>query len=122
MEEKPLIIRQKLEKLGYSKEEDYFYHLNRRLIEQRRKQLDVGRRRQQADQEKNSHWMKCPKCGSSLKDSNILGIYVEQCPDCGGVFMDQGEIETLLEAKRSRTFLNRLKRLFQPKEDFPTFF
>ena len=66
--------------------------------------------------------MRCPKCGSSLKEEEYAGIVlVDRCSskDCGGsVFFDEGELEILMKAKtplpqrylQALTFCNGLWR------------
>jgi hypothetical protein len=44
---------------------------------------------------KQAHWMKCPKCGMDLQELQLHGITVDQCANCGWVFLDKGELEQL---------------------------
>jgi protein-arginine kinase activator protein McsA len=44
---------------------------------------------------KQAHWMKCPKCGMDLQEIALHGVKVDQCANCGGIFLDAGEIEQL---------------------------
>ena len=101
-------LRDELEKEGYSKEEEYFYNLNRELIEKRRKDLDFRRRSQQVLQERASHWMKCPKCGHEMKELTYSGICLDQCTGCRGIYLDLGEIETLFRVTEPRTLLRAI--------------
>lgn len=110
-----------MNKDGYSQEEKYFYELNKELIESRRHKLDAARKQKRANEEKKAHWMKCPKCGSQLKETTQLGICMEQCSDCRGVFMDVAELETLIATKQSHTFLSRLKKFFESNESASIF-
>jgi hypothetical protein len=38
--------------------------------------------------ERRSHFMKCPKCGGTLKTESYHGIDLDRCPDCHGVWLD----------------------------------
>lgn len=97
---------------GYDKESEYFYKLNKELIERRRRELDQQRAAQAAQQEKAAHWMRCPKCGHQLKQANLLGIVVDECSGCGGLFLDRGEVRTLLEVKEPQgAFVEYLRRI-----------
>jgi len=40
--------------------------------------------------------MRCPKCGESLRKTPYRRIQVESCPACGGIWLDQEEVETLV--------------------------
>ncbi len=121
MEER-VTLHDEFKKEGYSKEEQYFYKLNRELIEGRRARLDERRATRRAENETKAHWMRCPKCGSKMQNLDLFQIEMERCRHCHGVYMDQDELETLLETKQPKTFLDRLKRVFEPKEEVPRMF
>lgn len=101
-----------MRKLGYDKEEEYFYKLNKKLIEELRKNRDQERIKQQAEAKNEPYWMKCPKCGSPLQEVDLLGIKADQCTGCRGIFFDQGELEILLKSEEPKGFLGGLRRIF----------
>lgn len=35
----------------------------------------------------------CPNCSSEMTISNRMGVEIDQCPRCKGVWLDRGEIE-----------------------------
>lgn len=41
------------------------------------------------------HWMRCPKCGLLLDEITFRGVKVDKCFGCGGVYLDDGELEQL---------------------------
>ena len=41
----------------------------------------------------------CPKCGGRMRTYERSEIVVEQCEECRGIFLDQGELERLVEAE-----------------------
>lgn len=43
----------------------------------------------------------CPKCGSDMRSYERNQIVVDQCTGCGGLFLDRGELERLIEAESS---------------------
>ncbi|HNW91491.1 MAG TPA: zf-TFIIB domain-containing protein [bacterium] len=47
------------------------------------------------------HWRRCPSCGGKLAENNCKGVIIDGCPACGGIWLDKGELELLLRAKRS---------------------
>lgn len=56
--------------------------------------------------------MKCPKCGSDLKQVVFRGIKIDKCDSCKGVWLDDGELEKLAgpEEKSSiREIINLFK-------------
>jgi Zn-finger nucleic acid-binding protein len=41
----------------------------------------------------------CPKCRGAMRTYVRGGIVVELCEDCRGIFLDQGELERLIDAE-----------------------
>jgi protein-arginine kinase activator protein McsA len=76
-------------------EDEYFV---RQELERRKKWAQEQSQKMAADQKeqlKQQHWMKCPKCGMDLKEIELHGVKVDQCANCGGVFLDAGEMEQI---------------------------
>ncbi len=67
---------------------------NRFIAEQERKALEKLRA-QMASVPKGL----CPRCGGSLTRQAMEGVTVDSCPACKGFWLDQGELETLVERK-----------------------
>ncbi len=44
--------------------------------------------------------MKCPRDGTEMDHLARHGVEIEHCPACGGVWLDGGELEHLIEAVR----------------------
>lgn len=42
--------------------------------------------------------MKCPRCNSELAIEDYRGIEVDRCPNCGGLWLDYGELDQLEDA------------------------
>ena len=40
--------------------------------------------------------MKCPKCELEMQRSTYQGVEVDRCSTCNGIFLDQGEVEHVL--------------------------
>jgi hypothetical protein len=49
------------------------------------------------DEERRSHFMKCPKCGADLIVEEYHGIEIDRCPECHGIWFDAGEAELLID-------------------------
>jgi len=43
--------------------------------------------------------MKCPRDGTELARVNILGIELDKCHKCDGIWLDRGELERLRDSK-----------------------
>jgi uncharacterized protein len=97
-------VRDDLRKRGYSKEEEYFHRKDRELLDKLRQKAEAQRSELVSKNEDAEYWMRCPKCGSPLKEEKYGDVVlVDRCTtkECGGVFFDGGELEILLRAKPS---------------------
>ncbi|HZH04948.1 MAG TPA: zf-TFIIB domain-containing protein, partial [Myxococcaceae bacterium] len=50
----------------------------------------------QRDALKTLHHMRCPKCGMELHTLDRGSVQVDACFNCKGVWLDAGELETLV--------------------------
>jgi hypothetical protein len=57
--------------------------------------------------------MRCPKCGAALQEVPYRSVKVDECPDCGGIWLDKGELEVLIGPK-AEGWLQRLFEAFIP--------
>ncbi len=55
------------------------------------------------------HFMHCPKCGLKLDEITFRGVRVDKCFACGGVWLDDGELE---ELAGQPGFFEALRRMF----------
>lgn len=58
----------------------------------------------------------CPKCEGRLRKYERSGIVIERCDACRGLFLDQGELEHLIEAEGALLYRSRPPRR-RPKPD-----
>ena len=66
-------------------EDEYFAKQNAELIRDMRAKLN-----------------KCPRCGADLKEQHVENVKIDECNDCGGVWLDHGELEQLARVNRAR--------------------
>lgn len=86
-------------------EDEYFARADAELMKERRARLDAER----LTQERTSHYNKCPKCGASLTERDHHGVKIDQCAECGGMWLDKGELELIEEIDRkSEGFVSSL--------------
>ncbi len=78
-------------------EDEYFARQNAELIKQMRARLDADR----VSRERNSHYMKCPKCGADLQEAVKGHVTIDICPECHGAWFDAGEVELMREASKN---------------------
>ena len=90
-------------------EEEYFARLDAELMKERRARLDAEREKQ----ERSAHFNKCPKCGCDLTEREHHHVKVDECRECGGMWLDKGELEMIEEVDRRRPGF--MKSLFGSK-------
>ena len=77
-------------------EDEYFLRQNAELIKRMRARLDDERRKQ----ERTAHFMKCPRCGADLKEREAGSVKFDVCPECHGLWIDQGEIDLIQQVRQ----------------------
>ena len=84
---------------GYNEAERQFHEKDQEALRALRAKLDAQRVAAKAAAEKAAHWMRCPKCGSQMKEVAMGGVIVDQCGSCGGVYFDAGEFDARRRAQ-----------------------
>lgn len=74
-------------------EEEYFAKQEAELLKKRREEAQ----RVSIQTERQSHYMKCPKCGADLATEDYQGVQIDRCPECTGMWLDAGEAEALIK-------------------------
>ena len=66
---------------------------------EKKRRIALAARKETADAERERlralHHMRCPKCGLELQEVAFRGVNADVCFACGGVFLDQGEIDRI---------------------------
>lgn len=75
--------------------------------EEKHKQLKSDERKRL----KETHYMRCPKCGMELIEIAYKGLLVDKCSECDGVWLDAGELEAV--AKLEKPSLDKLFSVFK---------
>jgi acetyl-CoA carboxylase beta subunit len=73
-------------------EEEYFAKEEAKRLRKQREEAQA----QEEQERRQTHYMKCPKCGADLVTEEYMGVEVDRCPDCKGTWFDAGETEDLL--------------------------
>ena len=92
-------------------EEKYILKMEEEQLKKLRAKCDQKRGEERKEFQKESHWMKCPKCGSDLEEINLQSVFIDKCNQCGGIRLDHGELELLVDGQAKMT-KGLLKRLF----------
>ncbi|HVO96208.1 MAG TPA: zf-TFIIB domain-containing protein [Terriglobales bacterium] len=71
-----------------AKEDIFFAERDRELLDKLRAQL------RRVD--KSVGELRCPKCPGQLETYTFEGFVLDRCHECGGVWMDRGELEAVV--------------------------
>jgi hypothetical protein len=64
---------------------------------------------------KTTCYMRCPKCGGNLHEVAFRGIRIDRCSTCGGVWLDNGELEKLAGTE-DKSFISDVLSFFSGKK------
>ena len=79
-------------------EHEYFAKQNLEIIHEMRVKLDAQRKAT----EREAHHNKCPRCGADLEEQHAEHVRIDECPECGGIWLDKGELDQLRRVNRAR--------------------
>ena len=96
----------KLRQKQQAEENRYFAEEDRRKLEKLRSQSEAEGVRLGA----------CPRDGSPLTQREHHGVAVDDCPRCGGLWLDKGELEILLEREDEGWASRWLRSILKPSE------
>jgi uncharacterized protein len=102
--------KEKMARKPSEKEEEYFV----RMEFERKKKLEEEKHKILGKEEKKRlkdlHYMRCPKCGMELIEIYYNEVHTDKCSECGGIWLDAGEFESL--SKTDNSVLSGLFRMF----------
>ena len=87
-------------------EEEYFHRKNKEAIEKLRQKMKVAKEAKAA----GTSSMRCPRCDGALKSSMFEEVEIDTCENCGGVWLDSGELELLTKHESAGWFSRLLNR------------
>lgn len=87
-------------------EDEYFAKRDAELLRQKREREQA----RQEEEARRAHYMKCPKDGFDLATRQQQGVSVEVCPECGGMWLDAGELEQLVSLAEQPGMMRRVIR------------
>jgi len=80
-------------------EEEYFARENLTKLKNLALEKNAKLAAEEKERLKKLHWMRCAKCGSELHEVLFRGVTIDKCFNCGGVFLDNGELEKVAGAE-----------------------
>jgi hypothetical protein len=97
------------------KEEEYFLKLQAEKLKEHAERVRQANAEKELERLKELHWMRCPKCGMELDEITYRQIKIDKCFSCGGVFLDDGELEAVAASEGSGGVLAGLSRILGGK-------
>lgn len=95
-------LGEKLRDKQKGQEDAYFGRRDQELLEKMRK----ARRESLAPK---AAPMQCPRCGATLVERVQHDVTVDECPSCGGLWLDKGEFEHIA-GREQEGYFGRLLR------------
>jgi hypothetical protein len=92
-------------------EDDYFARIEQELIKQVAERKKSSQSKEEKEQLRELHYMKCPKCGMDLVELDFKGMLIDECPTCKGIWLDAGEFDSLVIIEKSS--LDKLFKIFK---------
>ncbi len=83
---------EKMKLLERAKEDIYFAAKDLELIEKIR---SAFKKVEQKSAEQKT--LACPKCSGKLETYTFMEFFLDRCQSCGGIWLDKGELEGILE-------------------------
>ena len=90
--------------------EAYFKEQEIQLIKELQRKRESEKFSREKEERKTLHYMHCPKCGADMEAVMMEEIEVDKCPECMGVYFDNGELEQLFETEfeKRKTVIHKI--------------
>jgi hypothetical protein len=57
---------------------------------------------------REAHYLHCAKCGQKMETTTLANVEIEVCPDCGGIYLDAGELNKIVDEKTRGPFADAM--------------
>ena len=95
------------------KEEEYFLRKEaeklKAMADKHRAELEEAERKRLQE----LHFMRCPKCGMELSEIEFREVKIDKCMSCGGVWLDDGELDQVAAQDSEDGLLKRFSGIFK---------
>lgn len=91
-------------------DQDIFWRDIHRFIEEKKQEVDDTRKQRRSQSKSPSR--QCPDCKKTMSQKEINKILIDICANCGGIFLDKGELDLLFKGKQSSGLIASLKSYF----------
>jgi hypothetical protein len=101
-------LGEKLHDAEKAREDQFFAKRDKELIEK----LRHDQEKEFKQDLKAAGTMTCPRCGGALRARTEHDVRLDECPACGGLWLDRGEFEALARREEEGWF----GRLFRARQ------
>lgn len=91
-----------------NKEQEYFITQEVARLAKLREQHLAKQKAEERQKMKELHHLRCAKCGQKMETTTLEGVEIEICPDCGGLYLDSGELVKILDEKKRTKFADAI--------------
>lgn len=92
-------------------EDEYFARLEQEMKKKIKEQKSKRASKEERENLRRLHFMKCPKCGMDLMEIDFKGMKIDECSACRGIWLDAGEFDAMV--KIEKPVLERLFNVFK---------
>jgi hypothetical protein len=92
-------------------EDEYFARLEQEMKKKIKEQKSKRALKEERENLRRLHFMKCPKCGMDLMEIDFKGMKIDECSACRGIWLDAGEFDAMV--KIEKPVLERLFNVFK---------
>ncbi len=85
-------------------EEEYFNRLDAEKKAAMKQAIDEAAAHAAAEERRRLYHNRCGRCGDMMVAQIFKGVEIDQCPSCGAVLLDPGELEQLAGKDESGFF------------------
>ena len=86
------------------KEQQYFIAQEMKRLKALHQQYAEKTAESERQRLKDLHYMHCTKCGQKMETTTLADIEVEVCPGCGGIYLDAGELNKIVDEQTRGPF------------------
>jgi hypothetical protein len=95
------------------KEEEYFLRKEAEKLKAHAEKVKSETAQAEKDRLRELHHMRCPKCGMELEEVEFRKVKLDKCFSCGGVWLDDGELEQVAKAEDENGLMWRFAKIFK---------
>ena len=92
-------------------EDEYFARLEQEMKKKIKEQKSKQVSKEERENLRKLHFMKCPKCGMDLMEIDFKGMKIDECSACRGIWLDTGEFDAMV--KMDKPVLQKLFKMFK---------